>query len=248
MWTVSPQELGDYSVRWYYYAAPMAWLIWRYGPQRFAEWTAGNYSSYLLFLLSPWDWGRFLWAREPEYDNCGPWGGRVELKPYTAQYCRDFYYDSGTKVVSDVPVNATIRPPYLLLALAAPAAASGQYTVTPIPPATFTVTQTVTTTATVTQTVTITATQTVTKTETVTTTLVNTTATVPITVTYTVTETAPITVTVTHTTTYTVTETPPGISLDPTTVSVLTALAVSLLIAAVACTRCATNREQTTAR
>jgi len=248
MWQTSPQELGDYSVRWYYYAAPMAWLIWRYGPARFAEWSAGNYTSYLLFLLSPWDWGRFLWAQEPNYENCGPWGGQISLKPYTGQYCQSLYSENGTAVASDLPVNATLRPPYLLLAFAAPTAAKDLFTVTPIPPATVTVTHTVPVTTTVTQTATKTETVTVTATQTV---LVNTTITVPTTVTHTVTATAtqtvtltsPTTVTKNYTTTYTVTVTQPGISLDPTAAAVLSTVAVALLIAAIACSRCATKAQ-----
>jgi len=242
MWQTSPQELGDYSVRWYYYAAPMAWLIWRYGPQRFAEWSAGNYTSYLLFLLSPWDWGKFLWAQEPEYEVCG----LVSLKPYTGQYCRyAAYSESGTAVISDLPVNATLRPPYLLLAFTAPSAASGRFTVTPIPPVTVTQTVPITTTETVTVTETITKYTTITAPITTTITQVTTnvitvtiTSTLPITVTRTVTETNNYTVT------YTTTVTAPGISIDPTTATILTTIAVALLIAAISCIKCANKQGQ----
>jgi len=194
------------------------------------------------------DWGRFLWAQEPNFENCGPWGGQISLKPYTGQYCQSLYSENGTAVASDLPVNATLRPPYLLLAFAAPTAAKGLFTVTPIPPATVTVTHTVPVTTTVTQTATKTETVTVTATQTV---LVNTTITVPTTVTHTVTATAtqtvtltsPTTVTKNYTTTYTVTVTQPGISLDPTAAAVLSTVAVALLIAAIACSRCATKAQ-----
>jgi len=219
MWKVSPKELGEYSVKWYYYSAPMAWLIWRYGVEQFVQWTRGNYSSYLLFLLSPWDWGRFLWAREPEFETCGPWSGRIELKPYTAQYCRDFYYDSGTAVVSGVPVNATVSGQYLLLAFAAPAYVSGSYTITPIPPVTKTVTATVTQTATVTTTVT----ETTTRTETVT--VVNATT---VTVVYTTTAVKNYTVPITVTTT--ATEVVRGV--DWVSVAAMSSVAVALILLA----------------
>jgi len=235
MWQTPPQELGGYSVKWYYYSAPMAWLIWQYGPGEFVQWARGNYSSYLLFLLSPWDWNKFLWAQEPEYEACGPWGGQITLKPYTGVYCRSMYNEDGTAVISDVPVNATLRPPYLLLAFSAPTAASGQFTVTPIPPKTVTttVTQTVTYTVTVTVTQPVTTTVTVPITTTVTQ-VVPTTTTVTVPITTTVMTTVPTI----YATTVTVTQPPLG-GADVGSPAIILAIAVAMIIAAIIiCSRC----------